>query len=178
MVLFVEKIKGLECPYGLRRKLQLMNGSLVWLPLRRTRHHRTIRLLLHFHVTSAMMPPAPPAVAPPPVLRQSWETLAWHASRWSKPPDVNMCPHTVFIHSSILRRKPINLLPHGFKGQTKKPSWWFWGPNHQTVATDFDAKSGNSCFSSPPRVRCGSHTVSPDLLIVQPPSNWLVPDHP
>jgi hypothetical protein len=32
--------------------------------------------LLHFHVTSTMMPHAPPVVAPSPVLRQNWETLA------------------------------------------------------------------------------------------------------
>jgi hypothetical protein len=32
--------------------------------------------LLHFHVTSAMMPRAPPILAPSPVLRQNMETRA------------------------------------------------------------------------------------------------------
>jgi hypothetical protein len=63
------KNKGLECPCGLKGKLHLMKGSLVWLPLCRTWRHQTDRLSLHFYVTSAMMPRAPPVVAPSPVLR-------------------------------------------------------------------------------------------------------------
>jgi hypothetical protein len=67
---------------------------------------------------------------------------------------------------------------------------WFWGPNQetvavvlrpnhwQTVAIGFEAKPENPHFSSPPCVRCGSHTVLPDLLIIQPSSTQLVPDHP
>jgi hypothetical protein len=98
-------------PYGLKEKIHLMNGSLVRLPLCRTRRHQINRLLLHFHATSVMMPREPPAVAPPPVLRQNWKTLAQLASRRSKPPDVDAYPHTVFIRSSILRHKPTNLLP-------------------------------------------------------------------
>jgi hypothetical protein len=39
--------------------------------------------------------------------------------------------------------QPINRGPLGFEAQTKKPSQWFWGPNHQTVAVDFEAKPGN-----------------------------------
>jgi hypothetical protein len=31
MVLFIVKTKTLECPYGIKGKLQLMNGSLVQL---------------------------------------------------------------------------------------------------------------------------------------------------
>jgi hypothetical protein len=76
IVLFIAKIKRLECLYGLKGKLHLIKGSLVWLPLRRIRHHRTDHLSLHIHVTSVMIPRAPPAVAPLPVLRQNWETLA------------------------------------------------------------------------------------------------------
>jgi hypothetical protein len=178
-----------------------MKGSLVWLPLCRTRCHWTDRLLLHFHATSVMMPRAPPTIAPPPILRQNWKTPAQLASRWSKPPDVNTCPHIIFIHWSILSHKPINLLPVGFEAQTKKPSrlfWgpnhqtidlafgaqtkkpsrWFWDPNHQTNATGFGAKPENPRFSPLPHVWCGSHKVSPDLPIVRPPSTWLVPDHP
>jgi hypothetical protein len=140
MVLFIVNTKRPECPYGLKGKLQLMKGSLVCLPLHRTRHHRADHLLLHFHVTSIMMPRAPPAIARPPVLRQNWETLAWLASWWSKLPVVNACPHTVFIHSSILRCKLINLFPHGFEAQTKKPLRWFWGSNHQTIDLSFGAQ--------------------------------------
>jgi hypothetical protein len=147
------------------------------------------------------MPCAPPAVAPSPISRQNKETLAWLALRRSKLSDVDVCPHSIFICSSILRRKPTNLLPHSFEAQTKKLSWWFWCPNHQTVdfgfevktkkpsqwfwclnhqtiATGFETKQGNSCLSSPPHVRCKSHTASPDLLIVRPSSTRLVPHHP
>jgi hypothetical protein len=120
-----------------------MKGSLVWLPLHRTRCHRTDHLLLHFHTTSTMMPRAHPAVTPPPVLRKNWETLAQVVSRWSKPPDIDACPQTVFIHLSVLRRKLKSLLPLGFEAQTKKPSWWFCGPNHQTTAAYFRPKPGN-----------------------------------
>jgi hypothetical protein len=103
MVLFIVKTKRLECPCGLKEKLHLMKGSLVRHLLRCTWRHRTDHLSLHFHSTSVMMPHAPPAVAHLLVLRQNWETLAWLASRQSKPSDVNACPHIVFINSSILR---------------------------------------------------------------------------
>jgi hypothetical protein len=155
-----------------------MRGSLVWLSLRHIRYHRIERLLLHFDVTSMMKPHAPPAVTPPLVLRQNWETLARLASRWSKPPDVDACPHTVFIRPSVLRHKPTNLRPLSFEVQTKKLWWWFRGTNHQTIATGFEAKPRNMCFLSPPCVRCGSHKASLDLPIVRPPSTGLVPDHP
>jgi hypothetical protein len=118
-----------------------MRGSLVRLPLHRTWRHRTGRLLLHFHVTSTVMPHAPPVVAPLLFLRQNWETLTRLASWWSKPLDVDTCPHTVFIRSSVFKRKPTNLLPLGFEAQTKKPSQWFWGPNHQTINLDFQAQT-------------------------------------
>jgi hypothetical protein len=179
-----------------------MKGSLVQLPLHRTRRHRTGHLLLDFHVTSMMMPRAPPDVAPPPVLRQNWETLARLASQWSKSLDVDACPSQRF-HPLI-----------GFEAQTYKPPLTsFWGPkprnrcgdfeaqitkpstlvlrhklrNHcsgfeakplTNHSTNFEAKPENSCFSSAPRVRCGLHTASPDLPIVWPPSTRLVPDHP
>jgi hypothetical protein len=66
-------------------------------------------------------------------------------------------------------------IDHDFEAQTKKSLQWFWG---QTVATGFETKPENPCFSSPPRVRCGLHTVSLDLPIIQPLSTQLVPDHP
>jgi hypothetical protein len=84
--------KRLECPYGLKGKWHLMKGNLVWLPLHRTWRHRIGRLLRHFHVTSAMMPRAPPAIDPSLVLRQNWETLDRLASRRSKPLDLDACP--------------------------------------------------------------------------------------
>jgi hypothetical protein len=90
------------------------------------------------------MPCAPSAITPPPVLRQNWETLAQLASWWSKPLDVNVWHHTVFIRSSVLRRKPVNLLPLGFEAQINKLSWWFYGSNHQTVAAGFEAQTGKT----------------------------------
>jgi hypothetical protein len=118
-----------------------MKGTLVRLPLRCTQRHQTDHLLLQIHMTSAMMPHAPPTVAPSPILRQNWETLAWLASRWRKPPDLDACPHTVVIRTSILRHKPTNLLPLGFEAQTKKPLRWFCGLKNQTVAAGFEAKT-------------------------------------
>jgi hypothetical protein len=114
-----------------------MKGSLVWLPLRRTWRHRTNSLLLHFRVTSAMVPRSTPTIAHSLVLRQNWETL----TRRSNPSDVDVSPYTVFIHTSVFWCKSANLLPLGFEAQTKKLSQWFWGLNHQTVDLSFDAQT-------------------------------------
>jgi hypothetical protein len=38
--------------------------------------------------------------------------------------------------------QPTNWSPLGFEAQTKKPSRWFWGPNHQTRAGGFEAQTG------------------------------------
>jgi hypothetical protein len=87
-----------------------------------------------------MVSRAPPAIAAPSVLRLDWETLTWFASRQSKPPDLNACPTP-----SSLCRFMVQLINHnllGFETQNKKPSWWFWGPNQQTRATDFEAQTG------------------------------------
>jgi hypothetical protein len=67
--------------------------------------------------------------------------LAWLPSWWSKPPDVDVCPRTVFIWSSVLTCKPTNILPHGFEAQTKKSSWWFCASNHQTTDLGFEAQT-------------------------------------
>jgi hypothetical protein len=104
-----------------------MKGSLVRLPLHRIRRHWTNHLSLYFHVTSTMMSRAPPAVARSPVLRQNWEILTWLASWWSKMLDVDTCPQTVFIRSSVSRHKPTNLHPLCFEAKMKKLSRWFWG---------------------------------------------------
>jgi hypothetical protein len=141
MVLFIVKTKRQEWPYGLEGKLQLMKGSLVWLSLSRTQRHQIIHLLIHFHVTSMMIPRGPPVITPSLVLSQNWETLSWLALWWSKPPDIDVCPHTVFIRSLVLRHKPTNLIPLGFEAQTKKPSWWFWATNHQTIDLGFEAQT-------------------------------------
>jgi hypothetical protein len=177
-----------------------MKGSLVQLPLRRTWRQQIDRLLLHFHTTSTMMPCAPPAIAPSLVLRKFWETLAWLASWRSEPLDFDACPHTILICSSVFWRKPTNLLPSFWgpneetvivilrsKSSSHRPL--FWGPdqeivavvlrsNHwQTITTIFEARMGNLCFSSPPCIRCGSHTASPGLPIIRSPSTRLVSDH-
>jgi hypothetical protein len=65
-----------------------------------------------------------------------------------------------------------------FEAQITKPSTLVLRPNHwQTITTSFEARLANPCFSSPTCVWCESHTVSPDLLIIYPPSTQLVPDH-
>jgi hypothetical protein len=116
-------------------------------------------------------------------------------------------PHISF------KAQPTNHRPLGSKGQTKKPSRWFWDPNHQTVAAGFEiqtekpeaigfeAKSEKTVLvilrpnhwqtvdfgfeaqptnssSSSTRVRCKSHTVSPDLSIIQPLSTWPIRPSP
>jgi hypothetical protein len=127
-----------------------------------------------------MVPRAPPAVAPPSVLRPDWKTLARLASR----------------RSNLTNRSRL-----GFKAQTKKPLWWFWELNYQTEAAGFDAQTRkldatgfeaksektidlgfeaqprNLCSSSP-RARCRPHTASSDLLIARPSSIWSVRSSP
>jgi hypothetical protein len=80
-----------------------------------------------------MVPHAPPAVSPSPVLKPDWETLARLASRRSKPPDLDPCP----MLSSL----------RGFCGTTDKPKpAWFSGPNQETVAVILRSNSPNwSC---------------------------------
>jgi hypothetical protein len=88
---------------------------------------------------------APHIIAPPPVFRPDWATLARLASRWSKPLDLDAYPA-----STSLRR---------FCDATNKPKpVWFWGlnqetatmilrpswvSNHQTGATDFETRTEN-----------------------------------
>jgi hypothetical protein len=89
-----------------------------------------------------MMPRAPPAVAPPLVLRPDWETLAILASTWSKSLDLDMCP--TLSHSPVLWRNQqtetyliLKLKPRNHRGDfdTKSPncSCQFWGPNWETL---------------------------------------------
>jgi hypothetical protein len=87
-----------------------------------------------------MVPRASPVVAPPPVLMLHWETLTWLASTWSKPLDPDTCP--MLSSSSVsFEAQTINHNPLGFDVETKKLPWWFYDPNYQIVATDFDAQT-------------------------------------
>jgi hypothetical protein len=132
MVLFIPKAKRLECTYGLKGKLQQIKGSLVRLPLRHTRCHWTDHLLPHFNVTSAMMPPTPPVITPPPVLREKLENPSL----------------TCFMTKQSARcwRVPSHRLHPliGFEAQTDKPPpTWFWGPNQETITVILRPKSQN-----------------------------------
>jgi hypothetical protein len=76
--------------------------------------------------------------APPLVLRADWETLAQLASRKSKPLDLDACPTPSSTSHQFCGATTNHSLLH-FESQTKKPSWWFWGPNHQTIAVSLEA---------------------------------------
>jgi hypothetical protein len=54
--------------------------------------HRPVRLQLASDATSVMVPRAPPVVAPLPVFRLDWETLAKLASTPRKRLDLDACP--------------------------------------------------------------------------------------
>jgi hypothetical protein len=89
-----------------------------------------------------------------------------------KPPPTRFWGINQEILAAILRHKSSNCRP------------WFWSPNQETVAVVLRqnhwqtiAKSGNPCFSSPLRVWCKTHTVSPDLPIVWLPCTRLVTGH-
>jgi hypothetical protein len=99
--------------------------------------------------------------------------------------------HDEASHQMSMRVLTPSLSAHRFWGANWQTSFHLvWRPklrnrrsgvaaNHwQTIATSFEAKLENTCFLSPPRVWCGSHTASLDLPIVRPLSTRLVPDHP
>jgi hypothetical protein len=84
---------------------------------------------------------------------------------------------------------PTNHSPLGFDDQIKKPARWFYGSNHQTIATNFKAQTGKlvnldfeakprNLHSSSPCARCRPHIESPDLSIIWPLCTRLVLDHP
>jgi hypothetical protein len=83
--------------------------------------HRPVHLQLGLDTTSAMVPCAPAAVAPLPVLRPDWETLARLASTRSKPLDLDTCL-TQSHHPVGFVAQPTNRILLGFEAQTKKPS--------------------------------------------------------
>jgi hypothetical protein len=89
----------------------------------------------------------------------------------------------------ILRLKPINHPHLVLKPKPGNKSEWFWGHTTRTVATNFEAKPGETVdldfevelrnpHSSSPCAQCRPHTASPNLSIVWPPSTWPVLDHP
>jgi hypothetical protein len=84
--------------------------------------------------------------ASPLILRPDWKTLAWLASRWSKPPDLDACPAP---SSSSCR----------FYGATDKlyPAW-FWEPNQEIIVVILRHKSPNrSCQFWGPKWKTCSH---------------------
>jgi hypothetical protein len=52
-------------------------------------------------------------------------------------------PHRLHPPNSFMAQQ-INRSPLDFEVQTKNPSWWFWGTNHQTIAVGFEAQAGKS----------------------------------
>jgi hypothetical protein len=116
-----------------------------------------------------MMPHAPSIVAPLPILRQNWKTLARLAFRQSRLLDAtrvprHLCPPIGF------EGQPINHNLHGFEDQTKKPSWWFCGPNHQTVAIGFEAQIGK-----PSHRFWGQSTDKLSTLVLRPNQETCTP---
>jgi hypothetical protein len=51
-----------------------------------------------------------------------------------------LVPHRLLSVGFMVQ--PINWNSLGFEDQTKKPSRWFWGTNHQTEAASFEAQTG------------------------------------
>jgi hypothetical protein len=85
------------------------------------------------------MPCVSPAVAPPPVLMPHWETLVILTSTLSNPLDLDA--YLMSLHPPVgFIAQLTNRSLLGFESQTKEPSWWFWGSNHQTVAVSFEAQ--------------------------------------
>jgi hypothetical protein len=74
--------------------------------------------------------------------------------------------------------QPINQSLLGFEAQTKKPSWWFWGPNHQTVAADFEAQTGKpkstSFEAKPEKTITTDFKAKPEKIVtvVLRPNHW------
>jgi hypothetical protein len=94
-----------------------------------------------------MVPHAAPVVMPSSVLRQTGKSYPDLLSREASREISMRAP--CHLHPPIgFQAQPINHHPLGFVVQTKKPSWWFWGPNHQTVAADFEAQTGKPSNTS------------------------------
>jgi hypothetical protein len=85
-----------------------MYGSRV----RRSPSHRPVRPQLASDATFVMVPRAPPVVAPLPVFRLDWETLARLDSTRSKPLNLDVCP------------TPTSLLQFCGATDKLKPAWF------------------------------------------------------
>jgi hypothetical protein len=109
-----------------------------------------------------MMPHAPPIGAPSPVLRQNWETLARHPFQLSKASDVNTCPHTTFIRSSILRCKPTNRSPLVLRPKPRNYRSDFVGKITNQQLLVLRPKPGNP---STLVLRLNHETCTPHLLV-------------
>jgi hypothetical protein len=74
--------------------------------------------------------------------------------------------------------QPTKWSSFGFKTQTKKPSQWFWGLNHQTGATGFEAqieKPEATDFEAKPRETIVTgFEAKPDktITVVLRPNHW------
>jgi hypothetical protein len=92
-----------------------------------------------------MVPRTPPTVAAPTVLSSDWKTLIQLASTWIKSLDLDAYPHAIpprRLHPPVsFIVQPTNRSPLGFEAQSKKLSRWFWVPNHQTDAADFEPQT-------------------------------------
>jgi hypothetical protein len=106
----------------------------------------------------------PPIVVPPSVLRLNWKTLVRLASRWSKPPDLDVCPALNYPPVSFVVQ-PTNCCLLDFEAQIGKSD-----------DLGFEAQSRNS-YSSSSYAWYRSHTTLADLSIVRSPSIQPVLDH-
>jgi hypothetical protein len=98
------------------------------------------------------------------------------------------CVSYVDIHPSVLWRnrqtksylvlkpKSKNIMV-SLRPKSPNRSCRFWGSNQKIIDLGFEAQPRNLWCSSP-YAQYWSHTASPDLLIIQPPSTWLVLGHP
>jgi hypothetical protein len=91
--------------------------------------------------------------------------------------------HDDFMSQITKPQQPI------LRSKSENSSEWFWGQTIRTVTTGFETKPGEivdlgfeakprNLRSSSPCAWCRPHTVSLDLLIVQPPNTRPVLDYP
>jgi hypothetical protein len=114
---------------------------------------------------------APSNITPPLVSRPDWKTLIRLASTRSKLQDLDACPTP--SHPPVgFMAQPINRSLLGFEAQTKKISRWFWGPNHQIVAADFETQTRKPLTTLV--LRLNQETVATGLEVKpEKPSQWF-----
>jgi hypothetical protein len=95
----------------------------------------------------------------------------------NKPLDLDTCPTPSHPPVGFVAQ-PTNRSLLGFEAQIKKPSRWFWGPNHQTVAVDFEAQTKKPSTTlilrlNQETVATGFETKSEKtVLVVLWPNHW------